>query len=320
MRRSRLAADETQYQGLPPLNNPSGREGGKKRRLLLGLWVVLLAFLPLGVACGGDGGGGDQARLHAVASLEIFADFVRQVGGDRVDVDALLPSGADPHTYELTPGRVADIARADVAFVNGLRLEGNVRKAIDENAGGPVVELSQGLPTIEDNPHLWLDVRQAAGYVERIRDTLIGQDPAGRAVYEANAAAYLEQLGALDREMEAAVLSIPPERRKLVTFHDAFPYLAMRYGLEVVGVVAPSPGQEPSAQDVAELTRTLQDAGVPAVFKEPQFNADVLEAAAADAGVRVFDLLSDAYSADVHSYLELMRFNLQQLKEGLGGD
>ncbi len=284
--------------------------------------MLAAALFAILIAPGCDGGGGETqgARLHAVTSLEVFADFVRQVGGDRVDVSALLPSGADPHTYELTPGRVADIAEADVAFVNGLGLEGNVRKAIGENAGGPVIELSQGLPTIEDNPHLWLDVRQAAGYVESIRDALIDRDPAGRAAYEANAAAYLEKLGALDREMEAAVQSIPPERRKLVTFHDAFPYLAMRYGLEVVAVVAPSPGQEPSAQDVAELTQTLRDVGVPAVFKEPQFNADVLEAAAADADVRVFDLLSDAYSDGVRSYLELMRFNLQQLKEGLGGD
>ena len=120
--------------------------------------------------------------------------------------------------------------------------------------------------------------------------------------------------------MEAALQAIPPERRKLVTFHDAFPYLARRYGLEIVAVAVPSPGQEPNVRDVAELTETLRSEAVPAVFREPQFNARVLELAAADAGVRVLDLLSDAYTEDVDSYLDLMRFNLRQLQEGLGGD
>ena len=161
--------------------------------------------------------------------------------------------------------------------------------------------------------------RLGAMYVERIRDMLIGLDPAGQAVYEANAAAYLEQLGNLDREMESAVQAIPPERRKLVTFHDAYAYLAARYGLEVVGVVVPSPGQEPSAQDIARLTETIRDEGVPAVYTEPEFNSDVLGAAASEAGVRVLDLLSDAYADGVHSYVELMRYDLKQLQEGLGG-
>jgi len=289
----------------------------RRRRGLAGAALLLAALLA--VACGDSGGPPDE-RLRVVASLEIFADMARNVGGDRVDVTAVLPSGADPHTYELSPGRVADIARADLVFVNGLGLEGNVRDAIDENAGGPVVELSEGLATLDSNPHLWLDPRLAARYVERIRDVLIEHDRQGRAQYEANARTYLERLGTLDRETEAAVQSIPPERRKLVTFHDAFRYFATRYGLEIVAVVVRSPGQDPSAQDVARLTETLRSEGVPAVYKEPQFNAAVLEQAADEAGVRVLDLLSDAYTEGVDSYLELMHFNLRQLQEGLGGD
>ena len=270
-------------------------------------------------ACGG-GDAAPPAHLRAVASLELFADMVANVGGDRVDVVTLLPAGADPHTYELSPGRVADIARADVVFVNGLGLEGNVLDVIGESASGTVVELTEGLGTIDENPHLWLDVTNAARYVERIRDELIAIDPDGRDEYEANAQSYLEELGSLDREIEEAMRAIPRERRKLVTFHDAYPYLAARYGLEVVAVVVPSPGQEPSARDVAELIELLRSEGVPAVFKEPQFNAAVLERAAAEAGVRVLDLLSDAYVEGVNSYIELMRFDLAQLLEGLGGD
>jgi ABC-type Zn uptake system ZnuABC Zn-binding protein ZnuA len=283
------------------------------------LALILGLSVSLGAACGG--GANDEGRLRAVTSLEIFADMVRNVGGDRVEVEALLPSGADPHTYELAPGRVADIVRADAVFLNGLGLEESIEGIVRTNAEGEVVELADELPTLEDgNPHLWLDPRLGARYVERIQDALIAVDPAGGAAYESNAGAYLEELAALDREFEAAVESIPAAERKLVTFHDAFPYLAARYGLEVVAVVAPSPGQEPSARAVADLVHAIRDSGVAAVFKEPQFSSDILDRAADEADVRVLDLLSDAYIEGVDSYLGLMRFNLAQLREGLGGD
>jgi zinc/manganese transport system substrate-binding protein/manganese/iron transport system substrate-binding protein len=300
-------------------------------RLSISSFAPVLLVAVLASACASDASnGGSRASVRAVTSLEIFADMVRNVGGDRVDVDALLPSGADPHTYELSPQRVADVARADIVFVNGLGLEESIHDVIENNAGGPVLELTEGLPLLEEtgdkddghegNPHAWLDARLAARYVEHIRDGLIGIDPEGAAEYEANAAAYLEELGALDREIEEAVQSIPEQNRKLVTFHDAFPYLASRYGLEIIAVVLESPGQEPNARDVARLTETLRAAGVPAVFREPQFNAEILEQAADEAGVRVLELLSDAYTDGVDSYIDLMRYNMEQLLEGLGGE
>jgi ABC-type Zn uptake system ZnuABC Zn-binding protein ZnuA len=262
-----------------------------------------------------------EAAVGAVTSLEIFADMVRNVGGERVDVEALLPSGADPHTFELSPGKAADIANADIVFINGLDLEHSIEDIVDNAASGPVIELAAGLPVLEDgNPHLWLDPRMGAEYAEHIRDALIDIDPAGQAEYEANTTAYLEQLGELDAEYAAAIEAIPQERRKLVTFHDAYPYLAARYALEVVGVVVPSPGQEPSARDLADLIDAIEAQHVPAVFKEPQFNSEVLDQAASSAGVEVLDLLSDAYADGVDSYIGLMRFNLQQLEAGLGGD
>lgn len=294
-------------------------------RRIIGL---CLAALVLGatVACD-SGSSSDTGTLSVVASLEMFADMARHVAGDRAAVEALLPPGADPHTYELSPDRVADIARADVVFVNGLHLEGNVVDAIETNAEGPVVELSKGLLVLEGadeedaqgNPHMWLDVTRAETYVEHIRDALIDIDPEGRATYEANAAAYLEELTALDRSFEAAVRAIPEGNRKLVTFHDAYPYLAQRYGLAIAAVVVPSPGQEPSAQDVADLTDKLKTEHVPAVFREPQFNSEILEQAAREAGVDVRELLSDAYAEGVDSYVGLMEFNMRQLQEGLGG-
>ena len=285
--------------------------------------VVLLVLL----ACSSPDDDQASGEIRVAVSLEIFADMVRNVAGDHADVQALLPSGADTHTYELPPNRVARVARADITFINGLGLEEASEDVLRNSASGPVIELADGLPVLDagdeddqsgGNPHLWLNVQLAARYVETIRDALIELDPVGRADYQSNAKAYLDELAVLDEEFVVAVEAIPAENRKLVTFHDAYPYMAERYGLEVIAVVIRSPGQEPSAQAIADLVRDIE--GLPAVFKEPQFNAEVLELAAEDTGVQVLDLLSDAYVDGVDSYVELMRFNMNQLLEGLGGE
>jgi zinc/manganese transport system substrate-binding protein/manganese/iron transport system substrate-binding protein len=154
--------------------------------------------------------------------------------------------------------------------------------------------------------------------VEHIRDALAEIDPAGADTYRANADGYLAELRTLDEGVAAAIDSIPPERRKLVTFHDAFPYLARRYGLEMVAVVVASPGKEPSAKDVANLVDAIAAEDVPAVFKEPQLNARILELAADDAGVEVCTLHSAALDKKVNTYVKLMRFNAKELTRCLG--
>jgi ABC-type Zn uptake system ZnuABC Zn-binding protein ZnuA len=236
-------------------------------------------------------------------------------------VTTLVPDGADVHTYEPPPRDVAELSQAKLVVMNGLGLEAGLENTIRQNASSSatVLELAAHLPTIDDNPHLWLDVENGMTYVERIRDALGSIDPAGSAVYSANADAYLARLQALGQEVTAAVESIPPANRKLVTFHDAYPYLARAYGLEMVGFVVASAGSEPSAQDVSHLTQAIRDQQVPAVFTEPQFSARILELAADDAGVQVCTLYSDAFSQDVHSYVDLMRFNARELARCLGG-
>jgi manganese/iron transport system substrate-binding protein len=263
---------------------------------------------------------GETPRANVIVSLAIFADFARQVGGDRVDVSTLVPAGADPHTYEPSPSRVAKLAKADLVIVNGLGLEAALEDIVDENMSSSaiLVKLTEGLPVIDKNPHLWLDVQNAIAYVEHIRDALAEIDPVGTDTYRANAGGYLAELRALDEEVAAAIDSIPSDRRKLVTFHDAFPYLAHRYGLEVVSVVVASPGKEPSAKDVANLVDAIATEDVPAVFKEPQLNARILELAADDAGVEVCTLHSAALDKKVDTYMKLMRFNAKELARCLG--
>jgi manganese/iron transport system substrate-binding protein len=299
-----------------------GHVSGLLRRSWLPLFLILtgllLATAGLGAACGGKGEQRPpKAGPKVVTSIELFADLIRQVGGERAQVTALVPAGADPHTYEPVPSKLVDVSEADLVLINGVGLE--------ETLMAPITEMSAGLPVLEagdhgtGNPHLWLNVRYAMHYVEVARDALIQVDPAGEAEYGANAQTYLAELEDLDRQVEQSIASIPAERRTLVTFHDAFPYLADRYGLDLVGVAIRSPGQEPSAGEVADLARKISAENVPAVFKEPQFNARVLELAAKDAGVEVCSLYSDAFQGDVDSYVKLMQFDASELVRCLGG-
>jgi len=294
---------------------------------LFALPLVAIALLAGGLltACQEEEDKGPAGEVKVVATLDLFGDFARQVGGDRVDVSTLIPAGADPHTYEPVPSRVAKLAKADLVITNGLGLEAALEDVIEENTPSStlVIELSEGLSVIGNdhqsaNPHLWLDVQNAMAYVEHIRDALVEIDPDGAEAYRANADSYLAELQTLDQEVAAAIDSIPSEGRKLVTFHDAFPYLAERYGLEVVGVVAASPGKEPSAKDVANLVEAIAAEDVPAVFKEPQFNARILELAADDAGVEVCTLRSAALDKKVNTYVKLMLFNAKELVRCLG--
>src|SRR3989304_113631 len=133
----------------------------------------------------------------------------RQVGGDRVQVSALVPDGTDVHTYEPPPSQIARLSQAKLVVMNGLDLEHDLEKVIQENVSSSAIllELAADLPTLDDNPHLWLDVQNGMTYVERIRDALASVDPAGADVYRTNADGYLAELRTLDQEGTAAVES-----------------------------------------------------------------------------------------------------------------
>ena len=307
-----------------PVRSAASRGGLGLVQVLICLLLVL-AWLAAACAEEEDEGQGEDG-LKVVTSTEVFADLIRPVAGDRARVIALVPGGGDPHTYEPAPRQVVDITEADLVLLNGLGLEATLVDVIENNVGGgvPVVEMSTGLAVLDGggegtgNPHLWLNVRHAMSYVEVARDALIDVDPEGEEEYARNAQVYLAELDDLDRRVEDAIASIPPERRKLVTFHDAFPYLAERYGLEMAGVVVRAPGREPSAGEVAKLARRISAEDVPAVFKEPQLNARVLELAAEDSGVEICTLYSAAFPEEAGSYIELMQANADELVRCLG--
>ena len=291
---------------------------------LTGLPSIILAAAIL-VACGGDTGGDDgstRAQVRAVTSLTVFENFVQEIGGDRLEVSALLPFGADPHTYEPTPQDVRRVTEAHLAFANGFDLEPGILNVIEPNLpnAASLIELAQtaaaaGATLRETDPHLWLSVDNAREYVRIIRDALTETDPEGAAKYEQNYQGYLTRLDELDKYVQDRLSALPPERRKLVTTHDAFGYLADYIGFEVAAVVSVSPGQEPSAADIAALVQTIEEVGVAAVFEEPQLGAaaSVLKQAADDADVEVCTLYSGALDDQVPTYIDMMRFNADEL-------
>jgi manganese/iron transport system substrate-binding protein len=312
------------------------------RRLLL----ALLPLLVLLTACGDDEK--DKATVtgsgpvRVATSISVFADLVRQVGGDRVTVVSMIPPGADAHTFQPGPKDVKQLGDVRAIFVNGADLEESLMGVIENNkpASARMVELSAGLtpvtfegeavgpePSGKDadeeeehegaNPHFWLDVQNAMVYVQKIRDTLSEVDPEGRASYAANAERYLRELDETDAYIKQQIATIPPEQRKLVTFHDAFPYFAKAYGLEPVGFVVRAPGREPSAREIKELGEKIKSEGVKTVYREPQLNAKLLERAAKDAGVKVDVLYSDALTKEITSYVQMMRTDADKIAQGL---
>jgi ABC-type Zn uptake system ZnuABC Zn-binding protein ZnuA len=258
-----------------------------------------------------------QTVLTATATLGIFADFARQVGGDRIEVIQLLGDGVDPHDYQMVPNDLTNINRSQLLFYNGYNLEPWL-SGIVAGAAGPglrVVQLTEGLTPImignSPNPHFWLNPQFAARYVERVRDAYTTADPAGADTYQANAARYLDQLTQLDRDLESQFSQIPPENRKLVTAHDAFPYFARRYGFELIGAVLSGEAQEPSPNQMIALIRQVRQLGVRAVFTEPQFNPRLMQQVAREAGVALVATYSDAFPADgsIRTYDQMMRAN-----------
>ncbi len=306
---------------------------------------VVLALL-VG-ACGGGAGatgapGGSALpspapdAVNVVATTTVFADLVREAGGAAVRVTSLVPAGGDPHTYAPTPSDVRSIAGADLVVMNGLGVDDWLRPLLAEAKRplGALVELGPDEPGVtylagvggataggsgSVNPHLWLNVAYAELYVQRIVAALEAAAPAKQAALRVSGDAYLARLAALDAAIRAQIATLPAANRKLVSYHDAFPYFAAAYGLTIVGTVVPAPGQDPSAGQVVALIDSIRASGVKAIFSEAQFNPKVEQQLAAEAGVTVVsNLYNDALGPPpLDTYEAIMRWNADRVVEAL---
>ena len=292
----------------------------------MALAFVLVATLPGCVQSPTAGGvpAATGTQVPVVVSIAPLADFVQQVGGDRVDVTTLVPAGTSPHTYVLSPAQAVAVSDARVLVLNGIGLEYWADKVISaaNNPSLVVVVASQGIPVLSGdadepggNPHVWLNPMYAVQQVEHIRDGLIQADPAGRATYESRAAAYIATLQALDTEIAQQVASWPS--KEFVAFHPSFAYFAERYGLVQAAVIETTPGREPSAAELAEIMATVRRIHARAIFAEPQLSAKVAETIAQETHTKLLYL--DPLGATIASgrYVDLLRYNVAQFSRAL---
>lgn len=265
--------------------------------------------------------------MRVVTTTTVFADIVRNVAREHASVVSIIPSGVGPEDYEARPNDAMLLQGADLVVRNGVGLDDFLDKLI-QTAGGPGLPqlvLGDGIPTIDidgaPNPHFWLDPTLVAQYyLPAITSELSTLDPAHAPDYAANAQAYAQQLTDLDTELQSVVATIPAEHRKLVTFHDAFPYLARHYGFELVGVVMANVGTEPSAAEMAALVEKVKAAGVPAVFSEAQFDPKLARALADEAGITqvVTTLYNDALGpTPADTYIGMMRYDIDEIAQAL---
>ena len=290
---------------------------------------MLLGGLLALAACTSSSSPPPDAAVRVVATTTVLANLVSEVGGDRVSVRSLVPPGGEPHTFDPRPSDVTAFVDADLVVMNGLGLDDWVVDLVGEaGSDAPVVRLGEELPGAEYladdegdglNPHLWLNVAYAMGYVDRIAAALAEVDPDEVEGYEGRASEYRAELEELDASARAQLATIPEERRRVVAFHQAFLYFAAAYGLEVVGVVVDAPGQDPSAGEVAALIDAIRESGVSAILSEDQFPTDLVDQIAAETGVTVVaDLYSDSLGDPPgDTYVGMIRYDVERLVEAL---
>ena len=283
------------------------------RRLLLSLLGLMLAAAVPARA---------QDRLNVVASFSILADFVRNVGGDRVDVTTLVGPDGDVHVYTPAPADASKVAAAKLLVINGLGLEGWLPR-LAQSAGGQatIVTATRGVTPIiigsAPDPHAWQSVLNAKIYVANIRDALVKADPAAAAAFAARANAYLARLAGLDLEVRAAVAQIAPSRRQVISTHNAFGYFAKAYGIDFIAPSGVSTESEASARDIAAIISQIRRLRIPAVFLENISDPRLIERIAAETGVKVGGTLySDSLTGengDSPTYIDMVRHNIRTL-------
>jgi ABC-type Zn uptake system ZnuABC Zn-binding protein ZnuA len=277
--------------------------------------VALLLAAALLAMCGPVGG-----NPQLLATTTILADMAKQVAGDRMTVGSIVPAGAHVEEYEPRPDDARRMSAAKLVITNGQGLDKWVEPLLrNAKTGTPVITVTDGLPDIDGNPHMWFDPALARGYVVKIRDALIALDPPGKDFYMLSAEKYSLQLLTLEVELKASVSTIPQDRRKLVTSHDAFPYFAKAFGFEIVGFAEPEPGKPPSAGELAKLVEEVRSANVPAIFSEAGGSAQLAETVAKETGAKVVtDLPTDSLLAKpADSYIGLMRVVVDKIVAAL---
>jgi ABC-type Zn uptake system ZnuABC Zn-binding protein ZnuA len=302
---------------------------------------IMLALVGEAAACSSDASGSSSGLLNVVTTVSPITNIVQNVGGDKVEITGIVPEGTNSHTFEPAPSDAQAFAEADIVFINGLHLEEPTKELAEANVpeGTPIVEL--GTMTIppsqyiydfsfpesggDPNPHLWTDPEYAGDYARIVSDELARVDPANANYYEHNDEAFQARIDELSRLVKEVTATVPAQNRKLLTYHDSFPYFAREYGWQIVGAVQPADFADPTPQEVADLITQINEEHIPAIFGSEVFPSPVLEQIASETGARYIDALRDddlpGENGDPdHSYFGLMVFDFKTFMGALGGD
>jgi manganese/zinc/iron transport system substrate-binding protein len=279
-----------------------------------------------------------QEKIKAAVTIGMAADLVKQVGGDRVEVDQLMGPGVDPHLYKPTATDASRLSKADVIFYSGLMLEGRMGDLFARlaRAGKKVYPITESVPEElltepkefegHYDPHIWFDVSMWAQTVPTIVKGLSEVDPAGAEIYEKNGSALVGRLSALHQWCKDTAAGLPEEKRILVTSHDAYNYFGRAYGFKVIGLQGVSTVSEAALSDMANLVDFIKKQNVKAIFVESSVNPAAIRRVAEDAGVKIGgELYSDAMGSpgetragfDTGTYEGMVRYNLTTIVSAL---
>ncbi len=319
-------------QGGGHIQQRRGRDGG----ILRAVAIFGFSMLSLGLIAPST----QSERPKVLTTVAPLTNIVKNVGGPHLELYGLIPGGTDSHTFEPTPSDIRYIAEADIIILNGLFLEAPTEKLALANKKPATRIYKLGDQTIapkeyvfdrsfpksagHPNPHLWMNPLYAARYAELARDALTDLDLAHATAYLERTHLFTQRLHELDRAITAAVETIPPKHRKLLTYHDSFAYFAPRYGLTVIGAIEPASFAEPSPREVARVIRQLKQEKLPAVFGSEVFPSKVLDQIAREADVQFIATLRDddlpgAPGLPHHSYIGMMLENVRTMVTALGG-
>ncbi|PWC15749.1 metal ABC transporter substrate-binding protein [Brenneria roseae subsp. americana] len=290
------------------------------KRSLLALALSGLLLSPLAMA----------KNLNVVASFSVLGDMVSHIGGDRVTVTELVKPNGDPHEFEPSPQDSKTLAKADVVFVNGLGLEGWLDRLVTASGyTGKVVTASDGVQTrtmIEDgktetDPHAWNSMGNGVIYANNIVNALIAADPQNADDYRKQGEAYIRQLTELDSYAKKTFADIPPEKRKILTSHDAFGYFSQAYGVKFLSPVGYSTESEASSKKVASLIKQIREEKIKTYFIEnqtdPRLVKQIANASGAQPGGELYpEALTDA-SGPASSYTAAFKHNVDAIASSM---
>ncbi len=276
-----------------------------------------------------------QEKLKVVATASMIADMAKNIAGEHLDIECIVPIGGDPHIYKPTPSDARLAASADLILRNGLTFEGWLNELI-ENSGtkGEVVTVTEGVDVIESStyqnsadPHAWMSAKEGLVYLKNIKDAFIRLAPDHKEAFEKNYTSYSQEVETLDNYIETEIKSIPESRRVLITSHDAFQYYGRRYGIRLEAILGTSTDAQEQTSDITRVNKIIRSQKIPAVFVESTINPKLLKQLATDNNIAVggelfADSIGDKDSGG-DSYLKMLKHNtdvivaaLKSLKEG----